>query len=100
MAREHKFKLVDHEVFPVPNVLDWAKWYEAADRRVDQTRVGDKIISTIFLGVDYNFGEGPPILFETAVFLGGSTLRLKRYSTWEQAVEGHAEVVGEEEDAD
>lgn len=56
-----------------PDVLMWAAWFEHNERRVRLTRVGPYEISTVFLGLDHNhmrhFGGGPPLLFETMVFL-------------------------------
>lgn len=40
-------------------------------RRVEQTKVGDVVVSTVWLGRDHNFGTaGPPLIFETMVFGG------------------------------
>lgn len=51
-------------------------------------------ISTVFLTLDHNFVPGrPPLLFETAIFGGRFDQRYFRYTTWEQAEEGHARVV-------
>jgi len=51
-------------------------------------------VSTVWLGVNYSFGEGPPIIFETMVFgSGDGDQYMQRYSTEEQARAGHAETV-------
>jgi hypothetical protein len=47
------------------------------------------MVSTVFLGIDHNFGNGPPLLFETMVFGGEYDGYCKRYSTWEEAEGGH-----------
>ena len=39
-------------------------------RFVDHTTVGESEVSTVFLGLDHQFGKGPPILWETMVFGG------------------------------
>lgn len=52
-------------------------------------------ISTVWLGANYAFLDGPPILFETMVF-GGSEDQdqsMWRWGTEEQAKAGHAEIV-------
>lgn len=46
----------------------WGLWYEDANRVVKQEEVGHLWISTIFLGIDYSWGNGPPIVWETMVF--------------------------------
>jgi hypothetical protein len=53
------------------SLMQWAKWFESADRSVARESLGDSEISTVFLALDHNFfGKGPPILWETMVFGG------------------------------
>lgn len=65
--------------------------------RVD--RAGDYYVSTVWLGLDHSYprGEGPPIIFETMVFLYDSGLGhdydMERYSTEEDAIQGHRRMV-------
>lgn len=80
---------------PVPchNLLEWARWYETSDRIVAQTEVNGFRVSTVFLGIDHGW-RGTPILFETMVFPDPPTGPIQyRYQTWEQAEEGHSEVI-------
>lgn len=49
------------------------------------------LVSTIFLGIDHSYGEGPPILFESLT-VGGY---MQRYCTLEEAVKGHKQLVKE-----
>jgi hypothetical protein len=51
-----------------PDLMKWARWYDAADRRVADDFVGDLWVSTVFLGLDHSRDDGPPILWETMVF--------------------------------
>jgi hypothetical protein len=79
---------------PVPtDMMTWAKWFETADRTVSKTQIGEWEVSTVFLGLDHAFGDGPPLLFETLVFGGPLDSNMVRYSTWDQAEAGHAEMV-------
>ena len=51
-------------------------------------------VSTVWLGLDHQFGDGPPLIFETMVFgLPDEMEIMERYSTEEQAIEGHWQVV-------
>lgn len=57
-------------------------------------------VSTVWLGVDHNFGfnRGPPIIFETMVFKNKfelSDYAGRRYSTEEEALRGHEQLVAE-----
>ena len=74
---------------------EWGAWYEKADRRIALTRLQSGVeISTVFLAMDYCFGDnGPPLIYETMVFGGTDTQSCRRYSTWERALEGHSEEV-------
>lgn len=50
-------------------------------------------VSTVFMGIDHSFGDGPPLIFETMVFRGPLDEHQWRYSTWGEAEAGHARVV-------
>lgn len=88
MSRDQKYILVDRK--PVPaDLMTWAKWFGTADRRVAMTEVAGYRVSTVFLGIDHQFGDGPPLIFETMVFEGREDVWSERCSTWEQAEEMH-----------
>ena len=75
------------------DLLTWAKWFETANRHVAKTEIGDVRISTVFLGLDHSWVGGPPLLFETLVFGGELDQEQERYSTWDEAEEGHKRMV-------
>jgi hypothetical protein len=65
------WKLIDGEPVPCDDFLEWARWFETADRIIQQDRFGEVLVSTVFLGLDHGFGDdGPPVLFETMIFRG------------------------------
>jgi hypothetical protein len=76
-----------------PDVLKWARWFETADRRVAFTEVPGGVVSTVFLGLDHNFGDGPPLLFETMSFLDGESEECVRTSAWSEAEAAHRAMV-------
>ena len=76
-----------------PDLMTWAQWFESADRKVARSEVGKTKISTVFLGLDHSFGEGPPMLFETMIFGGEHDEYQDRCSTWEEAEQMHAKAV-------
>lgn len=78
----------NHRPVPCPSLMKWGRWLEAQwNRRVDDTILPNGYrVSTIFLGLDHSFGEGPPLIFESMTFPGYDQ---ERYSTWEQAAAGH-----------
>ncbi len=87
----HARKAVDE-----PDLMKWAAWFECANRTVEKTIVAsDVYILTIFLGLDHQFGDGPPLLFETRIFGGERDQECFRYSTYEQAENGHKHIVAE-----
>lgn len=63
------------------------------DKRVGNTVVGDYTVSTVWLGLDHRHGPGDPLIFETMVFGGQFDQELTRYSTEEEAMRGHLDVL-------
>jgi hypothetical protein len=65
------------------------------DRHVADETFGPSRISTVFLGLDHNWGRKPPVLWETMVFGGKLDRTQNRCSgSWEQAEAMHADMVG------
>lgn len=77
------------------DLMTWAAWFEKADRQVCFTKVDNWIISTVFLGLNYNpFQNGPPVLWETMVFKNHESLWYDRCGgTREQAEAMHVRMV-------
>jgi hypothetical protein len=63
-------------------------------RRVAATVLPDrKLVSTIWIGLNGQSGQGPPVIFETAVFPSKKNfdrLWSESHSTEEEALEGHS----------
>ena len=90
--------LVDGMPVPEPDRLKWAHWFGTQDqteRIVAKSIVGDEVeVSTVFIGLDHRFGEpGPPLLWETMIFGGPHDGETWRYSSREQAKDGHLRVI-------
>jgi hypothetical protein len=67
-----------------------AAMQDDANRIVAQSTVDTFQISTVFNGIDQNWGGDKPILFETAVFGLPDDLQPRWYfSTWDEAMETH-----------
>lgn len=90
-----KYILDGHTPVPCNDVLAWGCWFENPEhRRVAATVLSGGVrVSTVFLGLDHNWGEGPPALFETMIFEGPHDSEQWRYSTWDEAVAGHEAAV-------
>mgnify|MGYP001599867616 CR=1 FL=1 len=72
--------------------LEWARLLEDESvRRVAFTKLpSGAVVSTVWLGLDHNFGAGPPLIFETMVFgLPDGEEPQERYSTETEALAGH-----------
>jgi hypothetical protein len=80
---------------PIPciDVSTFSRWFENADRQVCVDIIDGVRVSTVFLGLDHRWSEGPPLLFETMIFGGEHDQYQNRYSTWAEAVEGHAKAL-------
>ena len=82
----------------VDDLLEWGQWFEVnrERRKLAVDTLGDVTVSTVFLGLDHNFGEsGPPVLWETMVFGGTGELEdyQERYSSRADALDGHRRAV-------
>lgn len=65
-------------------------------KRVAQSWVGEKWISTVWLSLNHQFDEGPPLIFETMVFDSEHSFQdefVCRYSTEEEALLGHLDTL-------
>jgi hypothetical protein len=115
MTRDpYKFKRLNerHEVIPARSLLEWAQWFEKEEnRRVAATSINGWRVSTVFLAIDHSFGlSEKPLWFETMIFEDKNdpppAAEMKtgflakwreecqwRYSTWDEALQGHETVV-------
>lgn len=91
----------DGKPLPCEDLLAWARWYEDADRLValDEPVPGQKV-STVFLGLDHQFGKGPPVLWESMVFGGPLDGEQERYTSRVAALEGHQRLVARVQQGD
>jgi hypothetical protein len=104
-----RYHLYSREGIGYTNVLDWAKkppksisrvvykkWFDK-NKRVKEDYVFFNLfwVSTVWLGVDYAFLNGPPLIFESMVFPRGklSELDMNRYTTETEAKLGHEALV-------
>ena len=88
-------------------MIEWAQMFENSTqavnlRRVIATKVRHIWVSTVWLGLNHEWRDGPPLIFETMMFNRHKRDRNKhsgrfdfcdRYSTEEQARRGHHRVV-------
>ena len=93
----------DREGKPL-ELFAWASLFEDIPyKRIAKDVLPDGTeVSTVWLGLDHNFGfGGPPLIFETMVFAAtedgslGDELATERYATEEQAKAGHEAMVRE-----
>lgn len=107
----HGLYILDDQGEPVaePDLFAWAEWLEGAyrtgSRHLADDTIGPYRVSTIFLGLDHQFGVGgPPVLWETMIFgveeeveLLGRRCRKPidqfRYTSKAEALDGHASAV-------
>ncbi len=89
----------NHDPVPTDDILVWGRFFEDRflDRLVAQETIGSTFLSTVFLGIDHNWGVGRPILFETMAFpipapgqfASQEAEVVERWSTWAEAEAGH-----------
>jgi hypothetical protein len=89
---------------PIPcDLMTWAQWFEKRPVRAllrETVREGVDV-STVFLGIDHQYGDGPPLLWETMIFGGPRDGDQWRYPTYDEAMAGHeaAKAIAVSEDA-
>jgi hypothetical protein len=76
---------------PVTDVIEWATWFEHGERKIKQSDIGGVHVSTVFIGIDHQFGNGPPLLYETMIFGGPRDESQARASTEAEALDQHEE---------
>jgi hypothetical protein len=71
--------------------LAWAKDFENQElKKVAFTEIpGKGCVSTVYLGLDHQFGNGKPLIFESMFFGNDGQERQERYSTEAEAIAGH-----------
>ena len=70
--------------------------WETGKKNVANDIINGKRVSTVWLGLDHNHFGGKPLLLETMVFETesvGADIYCERYSTWDEAVEGHERAI-------
>ena len=90
------YKLVGKKVVPMNDVVAWGKSFGTNRNIQKDTTDAGYLVSTIFLGLDYRFGSGKPLLFETMVFDNKgekNDVAMTRYTTYNQAEKGHANMI-------
>ena len=75
------------------SAAEWGRLFDREKRKVAFNEVGDVNVSTVFLGLDHNYEDGPPILFETMIFGGEHDEYQDRCATWNEALEMHDRAV-------
>lgn len=94
-----KYILDGHTPVECDDLFKWGEWFQNTDRTVkkDWIRTEKSVpiqVSTVFLGIDHSWtGKGPPVVFETMVFGGRADQYCVRYSSWDEAIHGHIEVI-------
>jgi len=93
-----KFYILDDtQVIECHDIHQWNQWMDdPVNRFVGFNCSADGIadVSTVFLGFCLAWLGSTPILFETRVFGGIFDDHAKKYSTWQDAVEGHQKITG------
>jgi len=89
-AMTDKYILDDNgEPVPTADLQAWAAMFGDPRRIVSKSHSGGVTVSTVFLGLDFSFGDGPPLLFETMIFGGPHDQYQERYTTRAEAIAGH-----------
>lgn len=87
-----KYILINGIPCPESDTKIWSEWMQDREQRlVDYTELFDGAVSvsTVFMGLDMNFGEGKPMVFETTINGGIHNDKKWHYGTLGDAKQGH-----------
>lgn len=92
----HRYYLLDENKIPYKvSAEEGLKVYEDPEMKiVQQDRVNDIFVSTVFLGMDHGWNPNDdinykPVLFETMIFGGEHDQYQERYTSYKDALRGH-----------
>ena len=73
------------------DVHDYLKWSNdgGITKTVAQDHIDTVFVSTVFLGLDHSWDSEIPVLWETMIFGGEHDQYQDRYTSYEDALEGH-----------
>lgn len=80
--------LQDKKAILEENLAAWEHWFNNNPKTLKFDKIGNVNISTVFFGIDHDFSGKKPVLFET-VISDGKEIKQIRYSTYQEAIEGH-----------
>ncbi|MFZ6767869.1 hypothetical protein ACO0LM_12385 [Undibacterium sp. Di26W] len=92
-AKKYYILDADNKTPKPVNILDWTYWMLKAKRVVAKYDHDDVLVSTIFTGKLELSKQGTPYFFETLIFTDTETGTAQRYSTWQDAENGHRDIV-------
>ena len=87
-----KYFILNENKIPIQVEWNECSKFLQTQNVVKQDNIEKIRVSTVFLGIDHNWLGSTPILFETMVFGGEYDQYQKRYSTWDEALVGHARI--------
>src|SRR5690606_30445769 len=95
----HYYRLTEDFQIEPTDADGWAETFDDPRRFLARDRVGAFEVSTVFLGINHAFTEGPPLVFETMIFLHGRNgweggeQYMERFATYDDAMTKHAYIV-------
>ncbi len=93
------YKLDENKNVVPSSLEEWSNFIEGRlptnYQHVGDDTVNGKRISTVFIGICHDFDpyNNMPIVFETMIFDSGHSIYQVRYSTYDEALEGHAKAI-------
>lgn len=84
----------DKNIIPCEDSDKWEAFIKTKKKIIAQELIDNLFVSTVFLGLDHSYGLYEKILFETMVFdENRESISCVRYSTYQEAEEGHKRAV-------
>jgi len=94
----HHYYLHEDKSITPCSLAEWSEQRQEMSRKrtkhVNDEMVDGKRVSTVWIGMNHSFKNGKPHILKTMVFSEkGDDIYCRRYSTWNEAVEGHKKAV-------
>ena len=70
-------------------MFEFAQYIENNGNIIDQTEIGDVLVSTVFLGINHCVNPNNLKAFETAILGGKYDGHIERCDTWDNAIKQH-----------
>lgn len=101
LMKQRYYRLNDKNEVEPCSIEEWGVFHDSPKKLIKQEDIGERFVSTVFVGINYNFGNSGyghsrPIVFETMIFSDNDdpvNEYCERHATYQEAIERHDSIV-------